>query len=72
MNRIMPQVLLGITLLFVVVETLPERYGRWMSRTRERGDTIGFVVITAGVVGLAIIIIAWLRPVVMKYLQQIQ
>ena len=72
MKRILPQMLLVVTLLFLAMESLPERCLRWSRRTRERGDTIGFVVITAGVVGLAIMIIAWITPVVQKYLSQIR
>jgi hypothetical protein len=72
MNRIKPQVLLTVTLLLLTLQMLPERYRSWARTTRERGDTMGFVVITAGVVLMAGAIVAYLRPVVTKYLMQIQ
>lgn len=72
MNRILPQVMLTATLLCVAVVTLPERTREWARNTSERGDTVGFVVITAGVVAAAVAIITHVRPVVDKYLMQIQ
>lgn len=39
---------------------------------RDRGDVLQYVIIAAGVTALAVAVIAWVRPVVMRYLTQIQ
>lgn len=39
---------------------------------KDDGEILDFVVIAAGVVSLAIAVVAYIRPVVMRYLTQIQ
>lgn len=41
-------------------------------RRSDRGGMFEYVIITAGVVALAITVVAYIGPVVMRYLNQIQ
>lgn len=65
-----------ITLVFLTttafLTTTRERaLTRAGGRRSDRGDVLQYVIIAAGVVGMSIAVIAWVRPVVMRYLQQI-
>lgn len=67
---------LGATLLTLIALTTnatATARTTWSNRkTNDRGEILDWVVIAAGVVSLAILAMAYIRPIVMRYLHQIQ
>ena len=69
-NRIAATAALVVWTITLLVDTAAERTA-FRAGGRDRGEVLEKVIVVAGFAAMALLVVAWIRPVVMRYLYQI-